>query len=77
MVGSVGGIGGRVNGLAAMVGCVGGIGGRVNGLATAELTTTSNEAAKTKLRTFSELVMNLRSLTTEGTMHGNSNPKES
>jgi hypothetical protein len=73
----VGGIGGTVIGLAATVtlGLVGGIGGTVIGLATARLAMATIPAAKTKLRTLIELVMNLHSFSTEGTMHGKSNPK--
>jgi hypothetical protein len=76
-LGSDGGSGGLVNGLAATLGSDGGNGGLVNGLATAKLAMATIPATKTKLRTLSELVMNLRSLTTDGTMQVKSNPKVS
>ena len=53
------------------------MGGLVAGLATAKLAKATAEVAKTKLRSFIELVMNLHSLTTEGIMQGKSNPKVS
>ena len=67
-----------MSGLAAItLGSLGGNGGRVSGLATAKLATATIPVAKAKLRTVTELVMNLHSLTTEGTMQIKSNPKVS
>jgi hypothetical protein len=76
-LGSIGGNGGLVSGLLATLGSIGGNGGLVNGLATAKLATAAIPATKTKLRTLTELVIHLRSLTTVGTMQVKSNPKVS